>query len=220
MNNKDNFIENCGAKFNIEIYLDSRIKTINAVKKTASEIIAGMSEVQAESILSKNLKNIGVEKFWHPTKIRFNKNTTKNFRDISSVVTLEKNDLFFIDIGPVINQHEADYGETFVIGADSKLLKLQSATQEIFQATQRAWKNNHLSGVELYKYAELEARKLNLSLNLNMFGHRLGDFPHALYYKGKLGSIDLTPLPNLWVLEIHLIDESINRGAFFEDILI
>ena len=54
---------------------------------------------------------------------------------------------------------------------------------------------------------------------MSMNGHRLGDFPHALHYKGKLSDFSEAPFPNLWVLEIHLIDEKINRGAFFEDIL-
>ena len=87
-------------------------------------------------------------------------------------------------------------------------------------ATQEAWKQDELTGVELYEFASNEAEKMNLKLNSNMYGHRLGDFPHALHYKGKLGNQDFFPLPHLWVLEIHVLDESLGRGAFFEDVLI
>lgn len=213
-------IENCGTEFNLELYLKARAKTIQVVQLTASKIHPGMTEAQAKIILSHEFDLAGIEKFWHPTKFRINSNTTKNFRDVSDELALEENDLFFVDIGPVLLNHEADYGETFVLGNDEKLKKLQAATKKIFYATQAAWKTQKLTGEKLYEFAENEAHKINLKLNSHMYGHRLGDFPHAIYYKGKLGTLNFTPASHLWVLEIHLIDESINRGAFFEDILI
>jgi hypothetical protein len=213
-------LENCGADFNLELYLKARTKTIDAVSVTSQKIIPGMTEAEAVIILNLELEKASVEKFWHPTKFRINSNTTKSFRDISDPVTLLESDLFFIDIGPVFFNHEGDYGETFVVGADPKLINLADATKKVFVATQAAWKANNLTGVELYQFATNEALKYELKLNSNMYGHRLGDFPHALHFKGKLGTIDTVPAPHFWVLEIHLIDESINRGAFFEDILI
>ncbi len=213
--------ENCGATFNLELYLKARSKTIQIVQATALKILPGMTEAQAIKLLNQNLELAGVEKFWHPTKFRINSNTTKSFRDISDIeVVLKNEDLFFIDIGPVFFDHEGDYGETFVIGNDPKLLHLQAATKKIFYETQAEWKKHKLNGIQLYEFAANQALLLNLKLNTNMYGHRLGDFPHALHFKGKLGAFELCPSPNLWVLEIHLIDESINRGAFFEDILI
>lgn len=212
--------ENCGTEFNLELYLKARTKTIQALQLAAKQIRPGMNEAESLIVLNHELDQAGVEKFWHPTKFRINSNTTKSFRDISDEVVLEENDLFFIDIGPVFFNHEGDYGETFVVGIDERLTKLQTATKKVFYATQTAWKTNKLTGVELYEFATNEALKLELKLNSNMYGHRLGDFPHALHYKGKLGTLDFSPAPHLWVLEIHLIDESINRGAFFEDVLI
>jgi Xaa-Pro aminopeptidase len=212
--------ENCGAKFNLDHYLKARTKAILAVQMTAQHIRPGMDESQCHAILSNELKLVGVEKFWHPTKFRVNSNTTKNFRDLSDEVGLKEQDLFFIDIGPVFFNHEADYGETFLLGNDPKLIHLQSAPKKIFNATQEAWKKGGLTGIELYEFASNEADKMDLKLNSNMYGHRLGDFPHALHYKGKLGAQNFSPLPHLWVLEIHVLDENLGRGAFFEDILI
>lgn len=212
--------ENCGSHFDLELYLKARTKTIQAVRATAQKIQPGMNETDAVAILNLELDLIATEKFWHPTKFRINSNTIKSFRELSEEVILLKNDIFFIDIGPVFFEHEGDYGETFVVGNDPQLMNLQSAPQKIFNATQAEWKSKKLTGVELYSFAEAEAKKHNLKLNSNMYGHRLGDFPHALHHKGKLGSFEHSPKPHLWVLEIHVIDESINRGAFFEDILI
>ena len=212
--------ENCGLSFDLELYLKARAKTIQTVQAVAKNIRPGMNEAKALIILNQELERAGVEKFWHPTKFSINSNTTKSFRDISDEVVLEENDLFFIDIGPVFFNHEGDYGETFTVGDNPRFTKLEKATKEIFYATQTEWKKNNLKGTELYEFATIEALKLNLKLNSNMYGHRLGDFPHALHYKGKLGTLDFSPAPHFWVLEIHLLDEGINRGAFFEDILI
>lgn len=212
--------ENCGIDFNLELYLKARTKTIQVVQSAAKKINPGMNEAQSIIVLNRELDRAGLEKFWHPTKFRINSNTTKNFHDISEDVVLFENDIFFIDVGPVFFNHEGDYGETFVVGSDARLVRLQEAAKKIFYATQAIWKSSKLTGAQLYEFASNEALKMNLKLNSNMYGHRLGDFPHALHYKGKLGDLDFPVAPYLWVLEIHLIDESINRGAFFEDILI
>jgi Xaa-Pro aminopeptidase len=211
--------ENVGSAFNLDLYLKARAQTIEAVQKTAARIKPGMTEAEGVIVLNDELKALGIEKFWHPTKFRMNSNTTKNFRDTSEDVVLKDSDLFFIDIGPVFYNHEGDYGETFVIGNDEVHLKLKEATKTIFNKTQEAWKTKKLTGAELYAFAAGEAEKYHLKLNTNMYGHRLGDFPHALHFKGKLGSLDFSPAVHLWVLEIHLLDEKNNRGAFFEDIL-
>lgn len=211
--------ENVGSEFNLDLYLKARAKTIEAVHKTAARILPGMTEAEGVAILNEELKALEIEKLWHPTKFRMNSNTTKNFRDISDEVVLKASDLFFIDIGPVFYNHEGDYGETFVVGNDEVHQKLKKATRDIFNKTQEAWKTKKLTGAELYVFAAAEAEKYHLKLNTNMYGHRLGDFPHALHFKGKLGSLDFSPASNLWVLEIHLLDEKNNRGAFFEDIL-
>lgn len=213
-------IENCGTDFNFELYLKARDKTIAVVHSLASKIYPGMSESQSIELLNQELNLAGIEKFWHPTKFRINKNTTKSFRDISEEAVLLDDDIFFIDIGPVFFNHEADYGETFVVGSNQRLKFLQDKSKEIFHATKAEWNKNKLTGSELYEFASALARKSNLELNTKMYGHRLGDFPHALHYKGNLGTLDFSPAPGLWVLEIHLIDPSINRGAFFEDILL
>ena len=60
---------------------------------------------------------------------------------------------------------------------------------------------------------------LGYQLNPNMAGHRLGDFPHALFYKGTLSNFDKQPIQNLWVLEVLITNNEDTFGSFFEDIL-
>jgi Xaa-Pro aminopeptidase len=209
-----------GEEFNLNDYLRAQEKTKQLVLDFSKNIVPGMLETEARALLEKALDDSGIQKKWHPTKLRMGTNTIKSFRDISEEYTLKENDIFFLDIGPVYFNHEGDYGETFVVGANPDLMKLADATKTIFQSTSNMWKEKKLTGKELYEFATSEAKKLNLTLNTNMYGHRVGDFPHAVHTKANLGNIPFTPSPNLWILEIHLIDEKLNRGAFFEDVLI
>lgn len=212
--------ELCGEKFNLDQYLKAQEKTRQLVREFSMLIHPGMDEAEGKKLLEKFMDDSDLEKRWHPTKFRMGPNTTCNFRDNSIPYTLSQNDIFFVDIGPVYFDHEGDYGETFVVGNDPALKKLGNAAKDIFYTTQTEWKKNKLSGHDLYLFAQDEALKLGFRLNSNMYGHRLGDFPHAVFSKKKLGSLNFTPAAHMWVLEIHLIDDKTNRGAFFEDILI
>lgn len=214
-----NQIESCGEKFNLNHYLNAQENTKKIVLEFSKKIVPGMNEKETHAMFEKFLFDSQVEKKWHPTKLRMGPNTTKSFRDESLDYTLLENDLFFFDIGPVFFEHEGDYGQSFAIGNNPAFHELAQAPEYIFQLTKKAWFENKLTGTELYQFAESEAEKLGLKLNTNMYGHRLGDFPHALYSRDKLGELDFNPAPKLWVLEIHLINEKLGRGAFFEDIL-
>jgi methionine aminopeptidase len=211
--------EAVGLKFNLDDYSKAQEKTRVLTREFAKLIKPGMPESIGKNLLEKFLDDSGLEKRWHPTKFRMGVNTVCNFRDNSEEYILKENDIFFVDIGPVYYDHEGDYGETFTVGSDPQLDKLRDATQIIFQKTQAEWRKKNLTGNALYEFADYEASKLGLRLNSNMYGHRLGDFPHAVFSKRKLGSLEFTPAANLWVLEVHLIDDQIKRGAFFEDIL-
>lgn len=211
--------EQTGEKFNLEIYLASQEKTRKLVKQFSKFLVPGMTEVEAKALLEKTMDESGLEKRWHPTKMRIGKNTVKSFRDESEPIVLSESDLFFVDIGPVYSNHEADYGETFVIGENPEFTHLRDSTRKVFDLTKKEFLDKKLSGKDLYTFAENEASKLGLRLNSAMYGHRLGDFPHAVYSRDKLGLIEFSPTPNLWILEIHLINDSIGRGAFFEDLL-
>ena len=212
--------ENLGEQFNLDHYLRAQEKTRQVVLEFSKKLKPGMTEKEGKKLLEQTLDDSGMEKRWHPTKMRMGINTTKNFRDDSLDYILKDDDIFFVDIGPVYYNHEGDYGETFTIGNDPSLSKLALASKEIFYTTQAVWKEKKLTGTELYEFATAEAMKKGLRLNSNMYGHRLGDFPHAVHSKAKLGALDFNPAPNLWVLEIHLIDDRNGLGSFFEDLLL
>ncbi len=213
-------MEKVGKEFCLDSYLDAREKAIDAVRKVASLIKAGMNESHAIELIENTLANLGAQKLWHPSKVRFGKNTVKSFREKSDPqVILKDEDIYFLDIGPVFDGHEADYGETFIVGDNEDHYKTARDAKDLFQETREAWQRQKLTGVELYDFADKRANEMGYELNLKMQGHRLSDFPHALHYKGGLKSADLVPVENLWVLEIHIRSKIGEYGAFFEDIL-
>lgn len=215
----NNSIQNVGSGFNLDTYLKARKTTISIVSQVASEMKVGMNFQDGLDLIKAISHSKGITKFWHPSKFRIGPDTLNVFREKSDPdIRLKSDDLFFIDIGPVIHGHEADYGQTFSLTL-SPHEKLKLAAKSIFDAAKDKWKSEKLTGKELYQFAEEESKKRSFELNLGMTGHRLGDFPHAVFYKGNLSSFEKEPIPNLWVLEILIKDPSKNRGAFFEDII-
>ncbi len=212
-------IEGVGVNFDFEKYLEARIKTKKVVEEVSSKAFLGMSEEDGHKLVDETLNKYGANKKWHPTKFRIGKNTTKAFRELSEPVKLQENDIYFIDIGPVFDNHEGDYGQTFVFGENDEYSKVISACEEVFERTARVCMEKNLTGFDLYTYAEKTANEFGYELNLKMNGHRLGDFPHAVYFKGKLGEIDFSPKKNLWILEILIKHPKHNFGAFFEDLI-
>lgn len=208
-------------KFNFEKYMNARKVARRIALLLASHIDVGMSEDEGHEIIEELMKKNGVEKKWHPTKFRIGKNTLKSFREKSEPdVKVQEEDIFFLDIGPVIENQEADFGQTFTVGQNPEYSKIQRATKKVFDQTAALWKAEKLTGQALYDKAEEFAKAEGYVLNDKMAGHRLGDFPHALYNKGSLKNFEETPKENLWVLEIHLRHPEKEFGAFFEDILI
>jgi len=212
-------IQNFGQKFDAEMFYNARDVAREITYELASSIQPGMTEDDAHKLYKDICSRSGVVKNWHPAKLRFGPNTLKAFKEKSDPYTLQENDIFFLDIGPIIYDHEADYGETFVLGNNPEHLKIKDATKTLFQDVQKYWKENNKNGPELYIWAENRAKELGYNLNLGADGHRIGDFPHHIFFKGAITECPEEILPNAWILEIQL--ESLDKqfGAFFEDIL-
>ena len=65
----------------------------------------------------------------------------------------------------------------------------------------------------------LKALELGFVFNGGQDGHRIGDFPHHVHFRGGLAECEEVVVPNAWILEIHLWGPEKKYGAFFEDIL-
>ena len=213
-------IENVGEQFQEDLLLAARREAWKLCSQVAQLARPGMSEMDLKVALEKEAKVAGVEKWWHPIKIRFGKNTQCSFRDPSDdQVTLKSDDIFFLDIGPVYQNHEGDVGQTFMLKSGSLAKDFNNPAEQVFKRLERLWKQEGLTGSALYEKACEYSNELGLEFNLKMAGHRLSDFPHALHHKGALKDFDNKPRKQRWILEVHLLDPKNARGFFFEDLL-
>lgn len=210
-------IENVGEAFSLERLKVAQEKTKQIVLEVKGSVFEGMTEQDGVELVEKAYLKYGVERKWHPTKFRIDSNTILAFREKSKEVTLKKGDHFFIDIGPVIDGHEGDYGETFIFDAETS--DIIDASHEVFKEVKAKFLEGELTGEELYHFAEECAHRYGYNFNDRQKGHRIGDFPHALYFKKGLSDINTIPIKDRWVLEIHLVHKSGKFGAFFEDII-
>ena len=212
--------EATGPQFSPAAMQQARARSWEAVRRAAAAITAGMTEQQAQELVSGVLLQLGMERNWHPVVVRFGAATLKTFREPSDPAKiLGRNDIFFIDIGPVWQEHEGDVGDTFVVGDDPQMQACAEAARSLWHEVSERWRLEKLGGAALYAYAAERAQALGWRLNLDIKGHRVCDFPHAIYKAGSLGDFGQCPATGLWVLEIQIAHPTLPFGAFYEDLL-
>ncbi len=212
--------EAVGSIYNLKDMHYARNMTWQAVDQIAALIQPGMRESAARETGMTVLKNLGMERIWHPLLIRFGENTLNTFQEYSkNDPVLLETDIFFVDIGAVWKGHEGDCGDTFVVGDDPEMKACIAAAKAVFESVHAKWQNDSISGAELYRYAEQEAERLGWRLNSGVKGHRVSDFPHAIYKAGELGDYEQCPDTGLWILEIQLAHPTRRFGAFYEDLI-
>ena len=214
-------LEGVGASYSIDKMLYTRQLTIEAVHQIAEGVEPGMTERESRKIAWSTLASMGLRRGWHPALVRFGQNTTKDFLDRSNLdITLGENDIYFVDIGPVLGETEGDAGDTFVVGDNPEHHRIKRDVHEIWNLTRREWFEHGLSGRDLYRAAERYSAERDWKLNFELTGHRLSDYPHKAHYGGSMAEVDIVPSPDLWVLEIHIADPDGSFGAFYEDTLL
>jgi Xaa-Pro aminopeptidase len=207
--------------FSVAKLLETRTKAQEAVRRIAALVEVGMLEEDANQMVSVTLQDMGSKETFHKPYIRFGVNTIKTFgADSDPGIRLGEDDIFFIDVGPVWDGYEGDAGDTFVTGSNPELGRCARDARQIFDAVASKWKNEQSTGIDLYLFAEQMAKGLGWELNLDLGGHRLGDYPSGDHYDGPLSAIPFCPSANRWMVEIHIRHPEQPFGAFYEDLLI
>jgi hypothetical protein len=213
--------EAVGEAFDSAKMFEQRDRTREVIGAIASGVRPGMVEEDAVEMAKSLLAERKMLRGWHDVYVRFGTNTTKTFGAESDPgVVLGEDDIFFIDIGPVFEKWEGDGGDSFVTGTDPEMAKCAEDARTLFHLTRHKWMAERLTGQALYAFAVEEAAKMGWELNMDLSGHRLSDFPHAVIFDGPMADMDFTPSAGLWVLEIHIRHPKRPFGAFFEDMLL
>ena len=212
--------ERTGRGYRRDALLHAQAKTWEAVNAIGARARPGMRESDLKAIASDVLVELGVQRRWHPDIIRIGPNTRLMWKERSPEdAVLGGSDLFFVDLGAVWDGHEGDAGTTFVVGEDDTMRACAEACRELWDRVAAAWRELRPTGRELYAFAKREATAMGWVFNHEVKGHRVGDFPHAIYKAPELGAIGHEPGDALWILEIQIRHPERPIGAFHEDLL-
>jgi Xaa-Pro aminopeptidase len=174
----------------------------------------------------------GVNTHWHKRVVRAGPNTLLPYAENPPDRMIEADDILFVDLGPVFENWEADFGRTYVLGDDPAKHKLRDDLAPIFKAAKAHFEANAgITGGELYERACDLAEQAGWSFGGIMAGHLVGEFPHERIAHDKktfyitrgndqpLRSHDAEGRQRHWILEIHLVDRVRQIGGFYEQLL-
>jgi Xaa-Pro dipeptidase len=196
-------------------------------------IRAGVGEQElSDEIRDLAADMLGVTRHWHRRIVRAGDNTLQPFLEHPPDRVITESDIVFLDLGPVFEEWEADFGRTFVLGDDPDKHAVRDALPRVWQAGRDYFENHpDVTGAELFDVSVEVARAEGFGWGSHIAGHLLGEFPHK-----KIAGTDtewyIMPGSNKpmrradpsgrrchWILEIHLIDTLRGFGGFYEQLL-
>lgn len=216
-------------------YLQEAQDKANALfEEIARDLVRpGISEKQlSDEIKELGLKRHNVRTHWHKRVVRSGPNTLFPYNDNPPDRMIGKDDILFVDLGPVFEAWEADFGRTFVLGDDPVKNKIRDDLEPIWKAVKARFDEKlDMTGGELYAIACEKAKEAGWEFGGAHSGHLVGNFPHeripddkiTLYITTKnsetMRSVGKDGNMRHWILEIHLVDRARQIGGFFEQLL-
>jgi peptidase M24-like protein len=197
-------------------------------------ITEGKSEEQLNSeVCDLALKRFRIEKHWHKKIVRSGKNTLAIYSENPPNRIIEKGDILFVDLGPVVDGYEADIGRTYVLGNNTRKLKLKSDVERAWYEIQEWYqKQTTLKASELFQYVVEKAKQFGWEFGGEIAGHIVGKFPHEQPSDPRSLELDIHPANDNdmflldsegnkrhWILELQFIDREHEIGAYFEQLL-
>jgi Xaa-Pro aminopeptidase len=174
----------------------------------------------------------GIETYWHKRIVRAGRNTLLPYAENPPDLTIGADDILFLDLGPVFEDWEADFGRTFVLGTDPLKHKLRNDVGQAFAEGKRYFHENpDITSCELYRHAQSLAIQFGWEFGGPIAGHLIGHFPHekidgdkvTLYVHPEsnlqMRSLDKEGKERHWILEIHFVDRERQIGGFYEELL-
>lgn len=182
-------------------------KAIELFELISKDLIRpGITEKQ----LSDEIHQLGettchVRTHWHKRLVRSGPNTLSPFHDNPPTRTIQPGDILVIDLGPVFEEWEADFGRTYVLPEENSSSSNTTTTTTVIDATKQKlqlrdalepmwWKikrlydrNPSMTGGELYNLALQTAAEDGWDWGATQIaGHIVGDFPHERIPRDKV----------------------------------
>jgi Xaa-Pro dipeptidase len=196
-------------------------------------IRAHVSETRInEDIYDLAEKMFGISTYWHKRIVRAGRNTLAPYDENPPDLIVSEDDIVFLDLGPVFEEWEADFGRTFVLGSDPVKLKLRDDIAKAFADGKKYFKDHpDVTGAELFAHVQKLATHYGWEFGGAIAGHLIGQFPHeripndkvTLYsHPGnprRMRDPDANGQQRHWILEIHFVDRARQIGGFYEELL-
>lgn len=220
----------------LEKLQEAEQKAIELLTKVEQKglIKAGQTEKELNEAIFKLAHELfGIEKYWHKRIVRAGKNTLAPYDENPPNLIIQKEDILFLDFGPIFEDYEADIGRTYVLGNDPLKIKIKEDIEKAWYQI-KAWfeTQEHITGAALYQKAVATAEAMGWEYGIEIAGHLVGQFPHEKLEKGNYGlyvhpenpnnmrTLDAQGKPRHWILELHFIDRKNEIGSFFEQLLV
>lgn len=174
----------------------------------------------------------GVTRHWHRRIVRAGQNTLQPFRERPPDRVIAADDVVFLDLGPVFEEWEADFGRTFVLGDDPHKAAIRDALPRVWEAGREHFASHpEITGAELFDHAVGASRAEGFEWGSPIAGHLIGEFAHK---KIAGPGVEWYIMPGStkpmrrtdprgrachWILEIHLVDRRRGFGGFYEQLL-
>ena len=211
---------------------DRALGLLDAIE-AAGLIAPGRTEREIEKdIYAMAERDFGVEAHWHKRIVRSGPNTLCMFNENPPVLTVQEDDIVFLDIGPVFEAWEADVGRSYAIGSDPVKTALVRDLATIFDTVSAHYDGHDaITGAELYAFAVAEAERRGWGFGGEIAGHIVAEFPHARLPGVKqhnhirpsnptrMRDPDGLGQERYWILEIHLVAPDGTFGGFDERLL-
>ena len=193
----------------------------------------GLSESQLTRAIGELARErFGVERHWHKRVVRAGPNTLEGFDAEPPEHVLGEDDILFVDLGPVFEEWEADFGRSFVLGNDPFKRRLCTDAAAAFAET-KVWfdSRDDITGAELFAHVRALAHQAGWEFGGRIAGHLIGEFPHKAAqgewsvayatpeHTTPMRGLDRFGRENHWILEIHFVDRARRIGAFYEELL-
>lgn len=213
---------------------EAETKAVELFEEIGKTLIrSGVNEkTVSDEIHDLGSKRHNVRTHWHKRLIRSGPNTLRPFSDNPPDRKIEDDDILVIDLGPVFEKWEADYGRTYVLGNDPAKIKLRDALEPMWCKIKAQYQQKpDITGGELFDLARETAKADGWDWNADIAGHVVGDFPHeripndklTLYItKGntqRMNDVGKDGHRRHWILEVHLRDPSGEFAGFYEQLL-
>lgn len=175
---------------------------------------------------------LGVTRHWHKRIVRAGENTLETARGNPPNRALADDDIVFVDLGPIFEEWEADFGRTFVLGDDPRKLALLDDLPRIWNAGREFFDSNpDVTGEQLFDHLVALSQAAGWHFGGAIAGHLVGQFPHENIPGDKIESYvapgSIHPMRRKdgsgnrchWILEVHLVEPGRRYGGFHEELL-